>query len=586
MGNLDPRLDLLDKKLAAHLLRRASFRFTKERVDELTNISATAAVDDLFDAPSPPPYIDSPRDFFEPDAGNGCMPGDMKWIPENGDPCGQESLRRKYVATWWFQNALLDPQAHHKTAFFLHTTFTTGYESLALTGGQNQDVSRYQFDHFRLLNWLCENKALLTDVARKITLDNLMLGYLDNRSNTATNLNENYAREFLELFTIGRGEQEGDGVYSNYTEEDVTEAAKIFTGITHEASRNTSPFYEDILNDYSIEIRRGIRDVGSHDTTTKEFSDKFNDAQSGISRSIPGGESESEMVTEMDAFINLVFAQRATAENYARKIYRFYVGIKAEPNGLEYIDETIITLLADELEINNYNFIETIKILLKSKHFYDRCTDVEGGGNIIKSPVELLTEAMSFFNANLHQLSSSPTPEEAEFHYFRFGSYLINELGENTGLKLFSPLNVAGYPAYHQEPLFDKSWYSPGTLPTRFNIATRLIYFNNNIYTAIDTLTYVIWLHEEKGIDVSIANNVVDEMVNYFFPQGISTERYELIRNEFLGDLSINNWFFEWYLYYGGGPNNEPGDQDENRLRPHTDALVAAVLSAHEFQLK
>ena len=54
-----------------------------------------------------------------------------------------------------------------------------------------------------------------------------MLRYLDNTENNATNPNENYAREFLELFTILKGAQISEGNYTNYTEIDIQQAAKV-----------------------------------------------------------------------------------------------------------------------------------------------------------------------------------------------------------------------------------------------------------------------------------------------------------------------------------------------------------------------
>ena len=60
-----------------------------------------------------------------------------------------------------------------------------------------------------------------------MTIDCNMLRFLDNHSNTNTNPNENYARELLELYTIGKGPQIGPGDYSNYTEDDVASAARI-----------------------------------------------------------------------------------------------------------------------------------------------------------------------------------------------------------------------------------------------------------------------------------------------------------------------------------------------------------------------
>ena len=65
-----------------------------------------------------------------------------------------------------------------------------------------------------------------------MTKNNVMLSYLNNDENTKSNPNENFAREVLELFTIGKGAQAGVGDYTNYTETDVEEAARVLTGWT------------------------------------------------------------------------------------------------------------------------------------------------------------------------------------------------------------------------------------------------------------------------------------------------------------------------------------------------------------------
>jgi len=120
----------------------------------------------------------------------------------------------------------------------------------------NYEISKYMFDHLRLLNWLTQNGISLKTAAKKMTLDNLMLGYLNNRQNfwngvDDAGFNENYAREFLELFTIGRGEEISTGVYTNYTEADISLAAKVFSGFSTASGRNES----DV--DTETEIFRG-----------------------------------------------------------------------------------------------------------------------------------------------------------------------------------------------------------------------------------------------------------------------------------------------------------------------------------------
>jgi len=123
--SLDTRTGVLNKKLAAHLLRRASFRFTKEKVDQLANLTAAQAVNNLFNNAAPAPYMPRPLDWE--------TTGDRDWIPQ--EDSFKDTLRRQYVSAWWLQNALLDPTAHHKTVFFLHTNFATSHVGLSITGG-------------------------------------------------------------------------------------------------------------------------------------------------------------------------------------------------------------------------------------------------------------------------------------------------------------------------------------------------------------------------------------------------------------------------------------------------------------------
>lgn len=85
------------------------------------------------------------------------------------------------------------------------------------------------FDYIELLRY--QSNGSIKDLAIRMTRDNRMLYYLDNRLNNKNSPNENYAREFLELFTILKGEQIAAN-YTNYTEADVQQAAKVFTGFT------------------------------------------------------------------------------------------------------------------------------------------------------------------------------------------------------------------------------------------------------------------------------------------------------------------------------------------------------------------
>jgi len=296
------------------------------------------------------------------------------------------------------------------------------------------------------------------------------------------------------------------------------------------------------------------------------------------------------MYQELDDFVDLVFDNPETARNYARKMYRFYVSVEIDNT----IENTVIDGLANDLIANNYNLVATLKLLLKSQHFYSMCTAVQGGGNIIKSPIEILTEAMSFFNTDLPNLPASPTATDIEEHYFHFGTrYIFNTFGQNGGLLFLAPTSVAGYPAYYQEPLRDKNWYNGTTLPTRYGIGELFVknqyYIDNILHTSIDSVAFANYLADTLSVDVGDADVLVDAVVDYLLPQSLTTQRRDIIKNIFLDDLSPINWQCEWGLYHGDGCNVAPGvppDGDDNRVRPHLDALVVSVLSSQEFQLK
>ena len=413
-----------------------------------------------------------------------------------------------------------------------------------------------------------------------------MLLYLQNRKNNVTSAgnpsNENYAREFLELFTIGRGEQEASGIYSNYTETDINEFALLLTGFKIKSTRNGDGINPETGSDIDPEtgIRTGYAYPYHHASRDKTFSNKLGNA------TITGRSDAAGMMQELEDFIDVVFNQAETARNYARKIYRYYVNTKID----ESIESAIIQPLANHLTANNFNLVASIKYLLKSEHFYEMCT-FEGGGNIIKSPIELLAETMSFFNTDMPSYTDGVAHFKGFINKFLFGTNHYSH--HNVDRNLFIPADPAGYPAYYQEPLRDKNWYNITTKPYRYNLSKYLIsnphYIANVHYTYLDTVAYANYLQDVLGVDVGDADAMVDTMIDYLLPQSLSAERRDIIKNIFLDDLSEQNWQCEWGLYHGDGcivAPNIPPDGDETRVRGPLDALVIAVLSSQEFQLK
>ena len=122
-----------------------------------------------------------------------------------------------------------------------------------------------------------------------------MLNYLDNGQNNADNPNENYAREFLELFTITKGDQIGEGDYSTYTEDDVVQAARVFTGFKTKLDRS--------IIDSETGLPMGRIQVNKHDQDQKVFSHAFDNYV------LAGGFDEESIMNELHEFVEMIFSK-------------------------------------------------------------------------------------------------------------------------------------------------------------------------------------------------------------------------------------------------------------------------------------
>ena len=171
------------------------------------------------------------------------------------------------------------------------------------------------------------------DLVLAIAKEPAMLHYLNNKVNKKSSPNENFARELLELFTIGIG---------NYSEQDVKEAARAFTGWTF--SKKTGEFL----------FRERTHDFGQ-----KAFM--------GQTGNLDG-----------EDIINIVLKQKATATFIATKVYKYFVN--------DRVNSKHVSELADVFYETNYNIEILMRTLFNSDWFYD----AKNVGNKIKSPIELV----------------------------------------------------------------------------------------------------------------------------------------------------------------------------------------------------
>jgi uncharacterized protein (DUF1800 family) len=185
----------------------------------------------------------------------------------------------------------------------------------------------------QLLNVIRENAlGNFGDLLREVSKTPAMLSFLNNQQNRKQHANENFAREVMELFTMGRG---------NYTETDVKEGARAFTG-----------WGFNLKGEF---VQRPFQ----HDNGNKTFLGKTGNFDG-------------------DDIIDIILEQKATAKFITNKIYKFFVN--------DEVDEDKIESLADGFYQSNYDLQKLMDEIFLSDWFYEE----KNVGTRIKSPVELI----------------------------------------------------------------------------------------------------------------------------------------------------------------------------------------------------
>ena len=541
--SLNPLNSNLGQLRAKHLLRRCLFHYNNDLLNNISNLNATEAVSQLllddsvtYSEPYDPLPDENPHGFW---LSSGVYPPD---IPNQG-------RKRGLLTAWWWYNMINRVNLKDKLTFFLHTTFTIA----------NGDVgaSHYFYDHLRLLEYYSSGN--LRDLAKKITLDNAMLNYLDNTQNNANNPNENYAREFLELFTITKGEQVGEGDYSTYTEQDVIEAARVFSGFKTQLDRS--------IIDPDTNIPMGRLSINQHDQGIKTFSYAFDNYE------LQGGNTQETIFEELYEFVDMVFDKQATALAYVKKLYRFFV--KSEWD--EDIEQNIIIPLADDLYNNGYEILPVVKRLLESQHFFDAAdsdpTD-EIIGSIIKSPLQLLSSTITNLGFNI------PDPENDMENYYKFVMFFMrNTYFPMAGMNVFAPDTVAGHPAIYQSPDFDRHWFSSSTILARYRLIECLITGRNKLGgngffgSELDTVAFV----ENTSANPGNIYYLVDEIANILYPNPIDQDRVDYFAELILEGYPSYYWTDTWDEYLATG--------DNTIVKTRLDLLIGAMINAPEYQL-
>ena len=515
---------------AAHLLRRTGFGLVPAEVDQLAEATPAAAVDLLLeDRPLPPGPINY-NNLLDPN-----VPLGEQW---DGQPLiagiNLNTYRNQSLRAWVFDSIRTDGLSVRERM----AEFWLNHFSIAGTG-QAQVLYDYQklIREFALGNF--------KELIKRITVEKAMLVFLNGNQNFAASPNENFARELLELFTLGKGPQIAPGDYTNYTEDDVRALARALTGWRTRYLATTNP---------------GLRpeayfQANRHDTTDKQLSHHFNNDV------ITDGGAE-----EYKAVIDRIFQQPVVATHLCRKLYRHFVYYKVD----ETEENEIINEMAHILVANDFEVRPVLRALFLSAHFYD----TDNQGPMIKNPLQLSGGLMRTFNHE-HQFDALPLEQQRRLlNYYYTRAALMD-------MEYFSPPSVAGWEAYYQAPSYSRIWINSSTLQERTRLTQTMTSANGVGIGEGERgkFDYLSWIRQIPGaVDPNV---LISGITSYLLPRPLTEGQMANLKDVLIPGLPD----FEWSVEYGDHLAN-PNDTDlaasvEAKLRD----LFRAVFSLAEFQL-
>ncbi len=390
--------DLISQE-AAHLLRRTGFGSASQDIKSLSAKSRNKAVDQIVD------YERIGNREME-----DRLTANFEFLRASSpDSLNDRIFNKEEIRAWWILRMLLTRrQIEEKMTLFWHNFFATSLDKVPLVHmyTQNLDLRRHAMGRF-------------DDLLLNISQGAAMLIWLDGINSTRTSPNENFGRELQELFSTGirdavTGEQ-------NYTESDVKEVSRAFTGWRFRKSSNPSPFaYEWYLDE--------------------------NEADHG-QKTIFG---QTANFTGQDV-ITLLADRRATARYLVVRLFEFF-SYPLDTENAE--DRATIDKFADVYFANDHSIKELVRAIFKSEEFFSPRARFA----LIRNPVEFLIGSIRMLEATV----GFGTPDARP-------TILENSL-RAMGMDLFSPPDVFGWK-------LNLGFVTTDAMLERFNVADRMMYF-------------------------------------------------------------------------------------------------------------
>ncbi len=526
-GGLNPYTGPWEYEQASHLIRRTMFGVKKSDVDLLLGMNMEQAVDYLLDVdttnPDPPinNYYDSTDDEGYDDPN---VPSGADWTEAAYDEAA-EGLRIESFRGWWVKQMVnQNVSIREKMLLFWHNHFATQASEVFF--------GKYNYNHNRKLR---ENAlGNFKELTKIVTIDEMMLIYLNGFLNQVGSPDENYARELQELFTIGKDNP------NHYTEDDVYQAARVLTGWTIDFSGNTlgSTIFYPFL----------------HDQGDKQFSSYYNNT---VINGSPDGNAE------LDALLDMIFAKGDVSRYICRKIYRWFVYYNITPE----VEQDVIEPLAELFRNSNYDIKPVMDCLLKSEHFFSATNK----GCFIKTPIDVAVGTLRTFGLQI--------PGSTLWDEFVHG-YIQNIMMANMQMVPGDPPNVAGWQAFRQYPLYYRMWINSDTARNRnqYTDVLSVFYFEtNNDRLQIDHIAFASQFDAPED-----PVQLIDNIVRLLLPQPISDTKKTLLKNILLSGLPDDSYWTVAWLDYINNPN-DPMSVEVVKVR--LTILLNHILKLPEYQL-
>ncbi len=535
---------------ATHLLKRTSFGVKKIDVDNLLQLDVATAVDSLLTVSSPVLPSTTPLNWYqgsEVDSSGVLLGGN--WTNKNltyvASNDGTVDYYRCLGLQYWNWGLCINDgnSIREKMTLFWYHFIPINYEGIRNLVGNAGTMSN---DYMNVLRNNCLGNFKL--LIKKIAKSPAMLFYLSGQYSTAAAPNENFARELMELFMLGKVPTQ------NYTEGDVQAAAKIFSGwMVNYNSLANYPFVVEFV-------------PTNHNQSNKTFSSFFGNTTINNQTGAAGA-------AEFDLFFDMMFTQQGTniAKYICRRLYRFFVYYDIDNN----VETNVITPLAALLVSSNWDMQPVVGALLNSEHFFD----VANRGVMIKSPVDYISGIINTLKMNTNvPVGPLQVPNQhsvwGDFQYIS-----LNYLEQGFG----SVPNVSGWKSYYQNPTYYQNWINSNSVQQR---SLLINYFMDGslapggLTLKVDPIAFV---QQFPNLTIQNPDLLINAIIQLLFsvdlPTAFKTETK--VQNLLSGQTTNYYWTTAWNNY-----NTNPTNMSyKNIVTERLKALLTSFLQLAEFQL-